>query len=99
MADAFDDRRRAAIAHGEALTGAPGHEQAAAGGAVERRVADEHGIRGHSDGRANGNGSAVKSFADAVVCSAVDGDVEAGHAERAERLASDAREMNVHGRA
>ena len=41
IADAFDDRRRAAVAHGEALARDAAEERLAAGRAVERDVADD----------------------------------------------------------
>ena len=57
IADALDDRGRAAVAHGEALAGAAGEERAAAGRAVEDGVADDDLLVG--DGTATPRGGAT----------------------------------------
>lgn len=98
MPHTFDDGDCAAVAYGEALAGAAGHEQAAARGAVKGSVSDENRTCGHPALWADNEGSAVESFADAVVCGAVDRDVKARYAERAERLARRACEMHMHRR-
>ena len=50
VADALDDRVRARVAHGEALAREPAEERAAAGGAVEHGVADDHVLLGREAG-------------------------------------------------
>src|SRR5690606_20174377 len=46
VADAFDDRARAAVTHAEALGRAAAEERASAGRAVQRDVADQHVLLG-----------------------------------------------------
>src|SRR4029434_10691274 len=46
IAHALHDRRRAAVPHGEPLTGEPGREELAAGRAVEDGVADDDVLLG-----------------------------------------------------
>ncbi len=50
IADAFDDRVRAAVAHREALAGHAAEERLAAGRAVERDVADDDVLLGLEGG-------------------------------------------------
>src|SRR5277367_2988390 len=57
LAEAFDDREGAAIAHGEALAGASGDEKLAGGRAIKNGVSGEDvaaprsgGARGNADG-------------------------------------------------
>ena len=42
LADAFDHRKRAAVAHRKSFADSTGHIQFSAGGAIEKGVAGEH---------------------------------------------------------
>ena len=70
IADTFDDRVRAAVAHGEALAGDTAHERLAAGRAVERDVADDDvlfGFEGSSRRGIHEQASARQPLAPIVV--------------------------------
>src|SRR5690606_33836304 len=100
IADTFDDRDRAGIAHAEAFARASSCEQVAAGGAVEHGVADDGlvlpderlgGVRTDDDL------TAVHALANVVIGLAIQRETDAVDQERAERLASGATEREVNG--
>ena len=70
IAHSLDDRSGAGVAHREALAGAAGGEQLAAGGAVQAGVAHDWRVRGDaggSAGRAQHQASAGHALADVIV--------------------------------
>ena len=89
IADALDDGLRAAVANGEPLAGDAAHERVAAGGAVERDVADDdvffRGKRGVAR-RTDDEASAGQSLADEVVGLAFERQCDAAGKKRAEAL-------------
>ncbi len=94
IADAFDDRRGAAVADREALAGLAGHEERAAGRAVEDRVAGDH-LRRRERGRPRRQDrdlAAGHALADVVVRLALEDQPHAADRERAEALAGAAGE-------
>ena len=68
LADAFDDRERAAIAHGEAFAGAAGDKKLAGGGPVENGITGKDIAAARSGGAGgDGNRAAGQSLADVIV--------------------------------
>ena len=89
VADAFDDRGRARIAHAEAFTGAAGCEHASARGAVQDRVADDGVLVRSKQGhirRHEHDLAAAHAFAQVVVGFAFEDQAHAVRREGAERL-------------
>ena len=90
VADALDDGRGARVAHREALAREPAEERAAAGRAVEHRVADDDvllGLERRVLGRAHGQHAAGQALAGVVVGVAEQRQLDARRQPRAERLA------------
>src|SRR6266404_526982 len=68
LANAFDDRERAAIAHGETFPGAAGDKELAGRGSVENGITGKDIAAARSGGAGgDGNRSAGQSLADIVV--------------------------------
>ena len=68
LADAFNDRERAAIAHGEAFPGAAGDKELAGRGPVENGITSKDIATARSRGAGgDGNRSAGQSLADIIV--------------------------------
>ena len=68
LADAFDDRERAAIAHGKAFTGTARDKKLAGGGPVENGITGKDIAAPRSGGAGgDGNRSAGQSLADIIV--------------------------------
>ena len=90
VADALDDRAGAAVAHGEPLAGHAAHERVAAGGAVERDVADDHVLfRRRTRAlarRPHDQAAARQALADEVVGLAFERQRDAARQEGAEAL-------------
>ena len=87
VADALNDCARAGVAHGEALAGAAGHPEAAAGCAVEHGIADQHGVFADDCGvlgGGDGDHAAAHSLAHVVVGFAAQVEAHAAYQERAE---------------
>ena len=98
IADPLDDRAGARVADAEALRGAAAEERFAAGGAVERDVADQDVLFGDESGaarRVEDEPSAGQPLADVVVAVALQLDRDAGREEGAEALAGAAGERDV----
>ena len=100
VAHAFDHRGGAGVADGEAFAGAAVAVEGAAGGAVERGVAED-GVGGGIELRVGGDlhddlagGHALASV---VIGLAGEFDLHAGHQEGAERLAGRAAELEGDG--
>ncbi len=100
VAGAFDDGRRARIAHGETLAGDAAEIAFAGNGAVHHRIADDDrllrddaGLRG----RAHHDTAAGKTLADIVVGVAVELEGDAVREEGAEALARGAFEARHDG--
>jgi hypothetical protein len=91
VADALDDRRRAGVAHAEALAGAAAQEDLAAGRAVADDIAGDDVVLGDERGRIavgpDDDPAAGEALADVVVAVARQGEGDAGRQEGAERLA------------
>ena len=90
IADAFDDRLRAAVAHGEPLAGDAAHERLAARRAVERDVADDDVLFGderRGARRTHDDAAARESLADEVVGLALERQRDPARKKRAEALA------------
>ena len=98
MADAFDDRERAAIAYGEAFADSSGDEKFSAGGAVEHGVAGENvtALRCRGSG-ADGDSAAAEAFADVIVGIAEQFEAQAGDQKCAETLSSGAAKFALDG--
>src|SRR6266404_8382672 len=68
LADAFDDRKRATIANGEAFPGAAGDKELAGGSAIENGITGEDIATARSGGAGgDGNRTAGQSLADVIV--------------------------------
>src|SRR5690606_32081366 len=98
VADAFDDRARAAVAHAEALGRAAAEKRAAARRAIQRNGADQHLILGREAALTRGINNqppAGKPFADVIVTVALELERDALREERAEALPSRAAQLHV----
>ena len=98
VADAFDDRVGAAVAHGEPLGGAAAEQGRAAGGAVQAHVADDDVfLRDERGGprRVDDEPAAAEALADVVVGVAFELQRDALGEEGAEALAGRAGELEV----
>src|SRR5208282_4647411 len=98
VADALDDRVRAAVTHRESLAGYAAEERFAAGRAVERDVADNDvvlGLEGRCFWRTHGDKSARQSLAAVVVRVALEMERDSGREPRTETLAGRTFEMNL----
>src|ERR1035441_9700194 len=98
VADSLDDRVRAAVTHRESLAGYAAEERFAAGGAVERDVADNDvvfGLEGRFLRRAHRDKSARESLAAVVVRVAFEMERNSRREPRAETLAGRTFEMNL----
>src|SRR5262249_5121737 len=70
VADTLDHRRHAAVPHAEALAGEPAEKHLAAGGAVERHVADDDvvlGLEGRAAARIDDHPPAGEALAEVIV--------------------------------
>src|SRR5579885_737198 len=91
LANAFDDGKGAAVADGEAFTGAAGDIELAGSGAIEDGVANKN-VAAARSGRAPGNadGAAGEAFADVVIGLAAEDQGDAGSEKRSKALAGTA---------
>src|SRR5207249_8336802 len=98
VAHALDDRVHAAVAYAEPLAGDAPHVRFAAGGAVERDVADHDVLfrhEGRRAGRIDDELAAREPLAPVVVGVALEREADAPRHERAERLARGAGEVDA----
>src|SRR5690606_18753597 len=101
VAGAFDDRVTARVAHREALTGNPGGEQFAAGGAIQAGVADDGGLfraEGTARRRSDDQLAAGHALADVVVGVPFQVHVQSAHVPYTEALSGSALEAEGDGR-
>ena len=100
IAQAFDHRGRAGIAHREALAGHAVEERLAAGGAVEHHVADQDVLFRQEGGvsrRIDDQPAAGEALADVIVGVAFQLERDALGQKRAEALPGGAGELEVDG--
>src|SRR5262249_54863351 len=98
VANAFDDRQRAAVADAEPFGRSAAEERLATGRAVQGDVADDDVILGHVAGlgrRIDDHAAAGEAFADVVVGVAFELERDALGEKRAETLPGRAEELEV----
>src|SRR5690606_19047945 len=98
VADAFDDRARAAVTHAEALGRAAAEERASAGRAVQRDVADQHvllGLEAAFARRVDDQPAAGEALADVVVAVALELERVSLREERTEALPGGPAQLDV----